>query len=203
MLNIAVLASTRGTDLQAIIDELKAGTLTNVNLKCVISNKADCYALERAKQAGYTTYFADPGNASREDYDKAIAEILEKEHVELVVLVGYMKLFSPWFVQKYEHKIINVHPSLLPSFPGMDLNVHQEVLDHGCKVSGCSVFFVDEGKDTGPIILQKAVEIEEGETVESLKDKIQNLEKQWYPRVIEWIAEGRVKVEGRRVCIKN
>lgn len=201
MLNFAVLASTRGTALQAVIDELQAGTLKNADLKCVISNKEDCGAMEKAKNAGITTYFLDPGDANREDYDKAIAEVLAKEGVELVVLVGYMKLFSPWFVKEYENKIVNIHPSLLPSFPGIDRSVHQEVLDYGCKVSGCSMFFVDEGKDTGPLILQKCTDVAEDETVDSLKAKVQALEKQWLPRVIEWIAEGKVSVEGRKVQI--
>lgn len=197
MLNFAVLASTKGTTLQAILDEIAAGTLKNSNLKCVISNKADCQALERAKKAGVKTYFLDPSDLKREEYDKLVAAILEKEQVELVVLIGYMRLFSPWFVERYRNKIINVHPSLLPSFPGIDRSVHQEVLDYGCKVSGCSIFFVDEGKDTGPLILQKCVEVAEDETVDSLKTKVQALEKQWLPRVIEWIADGKVNVQGK------
>lgn len=203
MLNFAVLASTKGTTLQAILDEIIAGSLDGATLKCVISDKADSQALERAKAANIKTYFLDPGDLKREEYDQAVAAILEKEEVELIVLIGYMRLFSPWFVEQYRNKIINVHPSLLPAFPGIDRVVHQEVLDYGCKVSGCSVFFVDEGKDTGPLILQKSVAVSEDETVDSLKTKVQDLEKQWLPRVIEWIAAGRVSVEGRKVHVQQ
>lgn len=202
-MNIAVLASTRGTDLQAIINAIHAGTLTGVDLKCVVSNKKNCFALERAKKAGIKTYFVSSKNMEREDYDREIAYILESEEVELIVLVGYMRLFSAWFVEKYQNQIINVHPSLLPKHPGMDLNVHQEVLDDGDTESGCTIFFVDEGKDTGPIILQKSVPVAEDETVESLKEKVQELEKEWYPQVIQWIADGKVKVEGREVTIQD
>lgn len=200
MLNIAVLASTSGTDLQAIIDEIQAGTLP-VNLTCVIGNKENCYALERAKNAGYESIFLDPKGKEREAYDQKIDKVLQEKNVDLIILIGYMKLMSEWFVQKYRNKIMNVHPSLLPSFPGMDLDVHKEVLDHGCKISGCSIIFVDENKDTGPIILQKSVEIEEGETVDSLRVKVHELEKKWFPEVIRWYADNKISVNGRIVSI--
>ena len=144
---------------------------------------------------GNLTHFVDTKNTERTEYDQQIANILKQEEVDLIVLVGYMRLFSEWFVNEYEHKIINVHPSLLPEFPGMDTNVHQAVLDAGRKKTGCTFHFVDAGMDTGPIILQKEVEVADDETVDSLKDKVQSIEKEWYPKVIQWIADGKVKVE--------
>ena len=200
-LKIAVMASTKGTDLQAIIDAIKNKEL-NVDLKIVITNK-ECYAAQRAQEQGFNVRIIpyDKENDDKESYDKKIAVILKENEVELIVLVGYMRLFSPWFVNKY--KIINIHPSLLPSFPGMDLNVHKEVLEHGCKVSGCTIHFVDEGMDTGPIIAQEAVKIENNETIDSLKEKVQNLEKKLYIKVIKLYSEGKIKVINKKVFIND
>lgn len=200
-LNIAVLASTSGTDLQAIIDEIEAGSLKNVNLKCVIANK-DCGALEKARKAGIEDILIRSEGKEREEFDRLVAEELEKREVELVVLVGFMRYLSSWFVDKYRNQIMNVHPSLLPAFAGgMDLNVHEEVLKHGVKVTGCTIHFVDEGKDTGPIIIQKCVPVEESDTEETLKDKVQTLEKEAYPEAIRLYRDGKLKVKGRKVKI--
>lgn len=185
---IAVLASTRGTDLQAIIEAIESGDL-KANLCCVISNVEDCGALEKARKAGIDAVFVDANGLKREEYDRKISETLEKYGVKLIVLVGYMRILSPWFVKKYDRKIINIHPSLLPDFPGMDLNVHEEVLKSGKTQSGMTIHYVDETVDGGEIILQKKVDIAENETVNSLKEKVQNLEKIWYPRVIEQIRK--------------
>jgi phosphoribosylglycinamide formyltransferase-1 len=202
-LKIAVMASTKGTDLQAIIDAIEAGTL-DADLRLVFSNK-ECYAKERAEKAGFKTKILlfKKDIYTRESYDKKTAEILDAEEVELIVLVGYMRLFSEWFVKRYENRIMNIHPSILPSFPGMDRSVHEEVLEYGCKVSGCTMHFVDEGKDTGPIIAQRSVDIENDETVDSLKKKVQNLEKKLYPEIIQLYADGKISVEGRKVIIKK
>jgi formyltetrahydrofolate-dependent phosphoribosylglycinamide formyltransferase/phosphoribosylaminoimidazole-succinocarboxamide synthase len=202
-LRIAVMASTNGTDLQAIIDAIKAGEL-EAELRVVLANK-DCYAIERAKNQGFKTKIIlyDAETDTRESYDRKFAEVLDAEKIELIVLVGYMRIFSEWFVNKYKNRIINIHPSLLPAFPGMDRSVHDDVLRTGCKISGCTIHFVDEGVDTGPIIMQKAAEIEEGETVESLRDKVQALEKKAYPRVIQLFAERKISVEGRKVSVKE
>ena len=202
-LKIAVMASTRGTDLQAIIDAVGAGTL-DVDLRLLFANK-ECYAVERAEKAGIRTevLLFEKSTDTRESYDRKTAEILDSEEVDLIVLVGYMRLFSEWFVDKYENKIMNIHPSILPSFPGMDRSVHEEVLEYGCKVSGCTIHFVDKGMDTGAIIAQRSVDIENGETVDSLKEKVQSLEKILYPEIIQLYAEGKISVEGKKVVIEK
>jgi len=202
MLNIGVLASTSGTDLQAILDEISAGSLEDVNLACVISNKEDAGALEKAKKAGVEAIFIPSKDKEREDFDHEMADELDKRDVELVVLIGYMRYLSNWFVRKYENKIMNVHPSLLPAFAGgMDLNVHNAVLEHGVKVTGCTIHFVDEGADTGPIIMQKAIPVEETDTEHTLKEKVQDLEKKAFPEAIRLFRDNRLKVEGRIVHV--
>lgn len=197
-MNLAVLASTNGTDLQAIIEELEAGKMPGINLVCVIANKEDCGALEKARQAKIEAIFLNGKGVEREEFDRKVAAELEARKVDLIALVGYMRFLSPWFVGKYRNQIMNVHPSLLPSFSGMDTNVHADVLNYGCKVTGATIHFVDEGADTGPIILQKALEIQEGETVDSLRERVQNLEKKMYPEAIRLFAAGKLKVEEER-----
>ncbi len=202
-LRIAVLASTRGTDLQAIMDEMGAGKL-DAELALVLTNK-QCAAEERARMAGYKTKILtfDKEKDTRESYDRKVSGYLEEEGVELIVLVGWMRLFSPWFVKRYANRIMNVHPSLLPSFPGMDRAVHEEVLAYGCKVSGCTIHFVDEGTDTGPIIMQGTVEIANDETADTLKEKVQALERRLYPKAIRLYAEGKLTVNGRKVIVAD
>lgn len=200
--NIAILGSTRGTDLQAIIDAIKNGELEEADLKIVISNKEDAYILERAKQAGIPTMFIPAKDKTREEFDQEVMKVLEENKINLVLLIGYMRYLSKEFVEKYRYRIMNIHPSLLPAFAGgMDKNVHQEILDHGCKVTGCTLHFVDEGADTGPIILQKAVEIKENETVDSLKEKVQKSEQEIILKAIKLFVRGKLKVEGKKVQI--
>lgn len=185
MFNIAVLASTNGTDLQAIIDEMKAGNMQGIKLKIVLSNK-DCYAIERAKNEGYKTKIIKEKNPER---DAKFAQILENEDIDLVVLVGYMKILSLEFVKKF--KTINVHPSLIPKYCGKDFygqSVHKAVLKAGEKETGMTIHYVEEGVDTGKIILQKKVQIQPNDTLETLKEKVQQLEKKYYPEVIKKIA---------------
>ncbi len=154
MINIAVLASTNATDMQAVIDAIESKTL-DANISIVISNKKDSFALERAKKQNIKSIFLDPKGKTRDEYDKEIDKTLQEEKISLILLIGYMKLISPWFVKKYENKVMNIHPSLLPAYAGgMDLNVHEEVLKRGCKITGTTLMFIDEGADTGPIILQ-------------------------------------------------
>lgn len=195
-LKIGVLASTRGTDLQAIIEQSRSGELP-CEVAVVVSDKKDAYALERARAYGIDAVFVEPATnrepaTGREDFDKKIVAVLDERKVELVVLIGYMKLLSPWFVNKYRNKIINIHPSLLPKYPGIDRSVHKAVLDAGEKVTGCTVHFVDEGKDTGKIILQKEVPTLEGDTVETLKARVQAAEQEILPEAIRMFAEGRI-----------
>lgn len=194
-LNIAILGSTRGTDMQAIID-------ANIPIKIVISNKKDAYILERAKKAGIPALFISQKDKSREEFDKEVIEILEKNNIDLILLIGYMRYLSANFVNRYKNRIMNIHPSLLPAFAGgMDKNVHAEVLKSGCKTTGCTLHFIDEGTDTGPIILQKEVSITENETVDSLKTKVQKAEQEVILEGIDLfdknkleVVEGEVKI---------
>lgn len=190
MFKIAVLASTNGTDLQAIIDEMKAEKMPDIELSAVISNK-ECYALQRAKEQGYKTFFIDPKGKSREEFDEAMATILTDLKVDLIVLVGYMRILTTPFVRKFHHKIINVHPALIPKYCGENFygsNVHEAVLAAGDKETGMTIHYVDEGVDTGEIIMQKTCEVLPGDTAETLKVRVQELEKKWYPEVIRMIA---------------
>ena len=201
-INLAVLGSTKGTDLQAVINAIKRGELEMADLKIIISNKEDAYILERAKKEGFRTLFISPKDKTREEFDREVMEVLEENKIDLVLLIGYMRYLSKDFVEKYRNRIMNIHPSLLPAFAGgMDKNVHQAVLEHGCKVTGCTLHFVDEGADTGPIILQKAVSITENEIVDSLKEKVQKAEQEIILKAIKLFAQGKLKIEGRRVKI--
>lgn len=193
MFRIAVLASTRGTDLQAIIDEIKAGRL-NVELACVISDKKNAYALERAHHQGFKTHLVDPKEKSRVEFDREMTKILEAENVDLIVLVGYMRILTPFFIGKFRNKIINVHPALIPKYRGKDFygaNVHEAVLKAGEKETGMTIHYVEEGIDTGPIIIQKKCGVLPNDTPDTLKERVQKLEKEWYPKVIKWFAEGK------------
>jgi len=203
ILRIAVLGSTKGTDLQAIIDAIESKKLKNVEISFVLANKTDAFILERAKKHNIKAIFLDPKGKEREDYDKEVDGLLQRHKVELVLLIGYMKIMSAWFVQKWLNKVMNIHPSLLPMFSGgMDKNVHEEVLKYGCKVSGCSLIFIDEGADTGPIILQKAVSLDERDSVDSLKEKVQKAEQEIIIKGIKLYRDKKLKVEGRIVHLK-
>jgi len=199
-LRLAVLASGRGSNLQAIIDAIKEGRLRAV-LALVISNKAEAQALKRARKHGAPAVFLDPkATPGRDAYDAVILEHLRKHDVGLVALAGYMKIVTRVLIDAYANRIMNIHPSLLPSFPG--LAAQQQALDWGVKVSGCTVHFVEEGVDTGPIIRQAAVPVLEGDQAESLEARIMVEEHRIYPEAIQLFAEGRLMVEGRRVHIK-
>ncbi|PIZ76394.1 phosphoribosylglycinamide formyltransferase [Candidatus Peregrinibacteria bacterium CG_4_10_14_0_2_um_filter_38_24] len=192
MFKIGVLASTKGTDLQAIIDEMNAGKMEGIELAVVVSNKEDAYALERAKSQGYKAIFVNPKDLTREEFDEKVAGILEENKVDLVVLIGYMRILSPNFVRKFPHKIINVHPALIPKFSGKNFfgsNVHSAVLAAGEKETGMTIHYVDEEVDAGEIILQKKCEVLPTDTPETLKEKVQALEKKWYPEIIRQLAK--------------
>lgn len=202
-LRVAVLASGRGSNLQAIIDSIEAGQV-QAQIVCVISNKRDVVALERARKYGIKDLFIDPkpfaGRPdSRETYDQALLAILQQQEVELVLLAGYMKIVTAVLVNAYANRMMNIHPSLLPSFPGLD--VQKKAIDWGCKLAGCTVHFVTEGVDEGPIIIQAAVPILDEDTSETLAARILIQEHKIYPRAVQLFAEGRLKVEGRRVFI--
>lgn len=202
---VGVLASGRGSNLQAIIDAIEAGTL-DARIVLVLSNKKDAAALERARKHGLTDAFLDPkpfaGQPdSREAYDRAVLDVLRKHDVELVLLAGYMKIVTSVLVKAYENRMMNIHPSLLPAFPGLD--VQKKALEHGVKLSGCTVHFVTEGVDEGPIIIQAAVPVMEGDTPETLAARILVEEHKIYPKAVQLYAEGRLKVDGRIVRVRG
>ena len=202
-LKIGVLVSGRGSNLQAILDAIQSGTLL-ATIAVVVSNKKEAPGLIRAKDRGLQCVFHDPklfaGEAnSREAYDQALVEILKNHGVELVILAGYMRIVTATLINPYQWKIMNIHPSLLPAFPG--LSAHQQALDWGVKMSGCTVHFVTEGVDEGPIILQAGVPVTEADTVESLSARILKEEHRIYPEAIQLYAEGRLKIQGRQVNI--
>ncbi len=192
---IGVLASTKGTDLQAIIDEINDGKMPGVEIAVVLSNKKNAYALERARLQEVKALFVDPQSKSREEYDIELAKILKEHQVDLVVLIGYMRILTPLFVNQFPRRIINVHPALMPKFSGKGFfgsNVHEEVLKAGETETGCTIHFIDEGVDTGTIIIQEKVAVEPNDTALTLKEKVQNLEKRLYPEVIRRFASGEI-----------
>ncbi|MBA7498939.1 Phosphoribosylglycinamide formyltransferase [subsurface metagenome] len=201
LINIGVLASGRGTNLQAIIEAVKEGIIEG-EISIVVSDNLDAYALKRAKQHNIETQYVDfKSFKNREDYDKKIVECLKEKKIDLVVLAGYMRILSPFFINAYKNKIMNIHPALLPSFPG--LHAQRQAVEYGVKISGCTVHFVDEGVDSGPIILQKAVEVSVNDTEESLAEKILKEEHQIYPRAIQLFSQGRLIIKGRKVFIEE
>lgn len=204
-LRMAVLASGRGSNLQAIIDAIDKGQV-RAQIVAVISNKKEAVALERARKHGITDIFVDPkpfaGRPdSREAYDRSLLEILQQHKVELVLLAGYMKIVTAVLVDAYVNRMMNIHPSLLPSFPGLD--VQKKAIDWGCKLAGCTVHFVTEGVDEGPIIIQAAVPILDNDTSETLAARILVQEHKIYSRAVQLFAEGRLRVDGRRVFIDD
>ena len=200
MINVGVLASGRGTNLQAIIKAIKEGKIEG-RISIVISDNRDAFALKRAKQNNIETeYINFKSFKNREDYDKEIMECLKEKDIDLVVLAGYMRILSSYFIKMYKNRIMNIHPALLPSFPG--LHAQRQAVEYGVKISGCTVHFVDEGVDSGPIILQKSVEVSADDTEESLAEKILKEEHQIYPRAIQLFCQGRLIIKGRKVFIK-
>lgn len=198
MLKIAVCVSGGGTNLQAIIDAVENGTITNTEIKVVISNNKNAYALERAKNHNIEGICISPKDyESRAEFNKVFLEKLDSYEVDLVVLAGFLVVIPPEMIAKYRNRIINVHPSLIPSFCGTGfygLKVHEGALERGVKVTGATVHFVDEGTDTGPIILQKAVDVLDGDTPEILQRRVME-QAEWIilPQAIDMIANGKVK----------
>lgn len=195
MYKVAILSSTRGTNFQSLIDAKKSGIIKdNVELSCLISNKLDCGAIDKAEAVGIPAYFIDPKEKkTREEFDEAVVKILESHDVDLIVLGGYMRIISAPMVEKYRNRIINIHPSLLPKFGGgMDLDVHQAVIDAKEKETGMTIHFVDENVDSGKIVLQKSCKVLPDDTSDNLKGRVQDLEKEWYPKVVQMFADGEI-----------
>lgn len=208
MLRLAVLVSGGGTNLQAIIDAIDAGTITNAEIAVVISNNRSAYALERAKQHHIEGICISPKEfRDRELFCDAMMDALEERGVDLVVLAGYLVVVPERMVRRYHNRILNIHPSLIPSFCGTGyygLKVHEAALARGVRVTGATVHFVDEGTDTGPILLQKAVAVEQQDTPETLQRRVME-EAEWkiLPQAINLIANGKVHVEGGKVTIQE
>ncbi len=194
---LAVLVSGRGSNLQAIIDNIEQGTL-DIQLSIVLSNVKDAPALKRAEKHGIETAFIDPAaSTDRKSFDRAMIQKLQEMSVDLICLAGYMRILGMEFIQTFSSRIINIHPSLLPAFPG--LNAQKQAIDYGVKFSGCTVHFVDEGVDSGPIILQTAVPIYDHDDEESLTQRILEQEHILYPKAIKLIAEKKITLNGRTV----
>ena len=199
---LGILVSGRGSNLQAIIDNVENTSLA-AEVAVVISDQADAYALERARKHNTAAVHvsAKGYRGKREEYDTLLAGELRKHGAELVCLAGFMRIITPVLIKAFPHRILNIHPALLPAFPG--LHVQKAALEHGVKFSGCTVHFVDEGMDTGPIIIQAVVPVLDSDTEDSLSARILAQEHKIYSRAIKLYAEGRLKVEGRRVMVED
>jgi len=197
-MRVAVFASGSGTNLQALID----ADIQTIEIAVVFTNNPDAYAIERAKKHNIQVEIIDHKNyKTREEYEKHIIEVLDPYKLNLIALAGFMRILSTVFVRAYKNKIVNIHPALLPSFPG--INAGRQALEYGVKYTGVTVHFVDEGVDTGPIILQSVVEIEDEDTEDTLLEKIHEVEHRIYPKAIELISSGEIEVIGRRVIKKS
>lgn len=201
---IGVLISGGGTNLQILIDNIKKGYI-NGSIKLIISNKEDAFGLERAKKADIEAIYINPTlYKNAVDYDRKLIEEFKKRDIELIVLAGYLKILSREFVVEYRDRIINIHPSLIPSFCGKSFygkRVHKAVLDYGCKITGATVHFVDENTDTGPVILQEPVKVYDYDTVESLQKRVLEAEHKILSKAVKLFCEGKLKIEGRHVKI--
>lgn len=206
MLNIGVLISGGGSNLQALIDEIEAGNIRG-RISLIISNKKDAYGLVRGKNSGIESIFLDPKDyADNEEYNKRLIEEFKKRNIDLIVLAGYLRILSKDLINSYTNKIINIHPSLIPSFCGDGFygeRVHKSIIDHGCKISGATVHFVDEGTDTGPIILQEAVEVKDDDSPETLQKRVLEVEHKILPKAVKLFCENRIEVLGKKTRIRR
>lgn len=205
ILKIGILASGNGTNLQAIIDKSKNGQIP-VRVAVVISDR-NAFALRRARDHNIPAYIVKPGEYdSQREYEQQMVDILKKHGSELVVLSGFMKILSPHFIDSFKGRIINIHPSLIPAFCGKGfygMKVHEAVIDYGVKITGATVHFVDENVDSGPIIIQKAVAVEDSDTPETIAQKVHEIEHEILPEALKLFAQGKLKVIGRRVFIER
>ena len=200
-MEIAVLASGNGSNFQAIIDASVRGELPNANIKLLIVNVKGAYAIERAKKHNIPYYLIESKNKERNKFDLEILNTLKENRIDIVVLAGFMRILSPHFVKEYRNKIINIHPSLLPRFPGA--HAHRDAIQAGATESGCTVHFVDEGIDTGPIILQESVNIDKEDTEETLAMKVLPLEHRIFPKAIELLSSQKLKINKGKVSIET
>jgi len=200
MVNLGVLVSGSGSNLQALIDNIEAGRV-DAKIQIVISNLPDVLGLERAKRHGIPTLVVAHQGLKREEYDQKLVETLRTYHVELVVLAGFMRIITSVLLRAFPMKVMNIHPALLPAFPGT--HVWQAEVDYGVKFAGCTVHFVDEGTDTGPIIIQAVVPVYDDDTADTLNARILKQEHKIYSQAIQLYAEGRLEIRGRRVRVSG
>jgi phosphoribosylglycinamide formyltransferase-1 len=197
-ISLAVMVSGRGSNLQSIIDNIEAGKL-DAQIACVISDSESATALERARKHNVEALFLNPEGKKREDYFSEITKELRKRSVDLIVMAGFMRIVPASFFKEFENKIINIHPALLPNFRG--LRAQKQALDAGVKIAGCTVHFATPDVDAGPIIIQKTVEVREGDTEDGLSARILEQEHKIFPKAIQLIAENRVKIEGNKAIV--
>lgn len=198
MKRIGILLSGRGSNFEAIAKQIDEGKL-RAEIAVVVSNVEAAPGLQRARERGLDVFCANSKGLSREAFDRQVIEVLKEKHVELVCLTGFMRLLSTSFIQAFRNRILNIHPSLLPAFPGLD--AQRQALEYGVKVSGCTVHFVDEGLDSGPIVSQAAVPVLDGDTEKSLSARILEQEHQIYPRAIQCVLDGQIRIDGRRALL--
>lgn len=196
---IGVLISGRGSNFEALADSIVAGRIPNAEIPIVVSNREDAPGIEKARARGIEARAIPSKGLEREAYDRLVVAALREKKVELICMAGYMRMISPYFVSEFRNRILNIHPSLLPAFPGLESQ--RQALEHGTKFSGCTVHFVDEHLDAGPIILQAAVPIEDTDTPETLAARILREEHRIYTEAVRIVLEGRYRIEGRRVLV--
>ena len=201
MMRVAVLASGRGSNFQSIIDAANRDELPNCNIVLLIANKKEAYAIERAKKHKINYKIIESSNKKREEFDQDVLKVLKENNIEIVVLAGFMRILSKTFIKEYRNKIINIHPSLLPSFPGA--HAHRDVINAGAKESGCTVHIVDEGIDTGPIIMQRSVTVDVNDDEDTLASKILPLEHQIFPKALHLLTSKKLEINKGKVTIKS
>lgn len=195
------MASGRGSNFQALIDAAGSGETPDVELVHLIVNKKGTYAIQRAKKHGIEHTLITSDDKTRREFDQDVLRLLRKQNIEIIVLAGFMRILTPEFIDAYRNRILNIHPSLLPSFPGA--HAHRDAIKYGVKVSGCTAHLVDEGIDSGPIIMQTPVAVSEGETEKSLANKILECEHQMLPKALQLLCSGKIIVNGRHIEIKS
>jgi phosphoribosylglycinamide formyltransferase-1 len=197
--HIGVLLSGRGSNFDALAASVEAGRIPRAEISIVVSNRETAQGIEKARARGIDTRVIPSKGLEREAYDRLVVAALQEKNVDLVCLAGYMRLLSPYFVKEFPQRILNIHPSLLPAFPGLE--PQRQALEHGAKFSGCTVHFVDENLDAGPIVMQAVVPIEDGDTSETLAARILREEHRIYTEAVKIVLEGRYRIEGRRVLV--
>lgn len=197
MKRIAVLLSGRGSNFEAIAESVRAGGIPNAEIALVLSNRENAPGIEKARQRGLEAVVIPSKGRQREEYDREVVALLKEKKIDLVCLAGFMRLLSPYFVNEFRHRILNIHPALLPSFPGLE--AQKQALEAGVKVSGCTVHFVDENLDAGPIVVQASVPVYDDDTEEALSARILREEHRIYTEAINLVLRGNYRIEGRRV----